>query len=451
MLENLLLYSALPLAAAVFGAVYTVKLVDEARDVRFAVYIALFLGLAAVETAGLWSVWFGDGGYSESYLEVTQTVVAVAAAVGVWVSGDALQKGEATAKERNMEMKNLRTELQDVEHEKELLERRLDDLQVYEEMVSSVPDMLFAIDESGGFIQVNEAMNRLLGFDEETLLDMGFHDVMAEERAGELSVESEEQKVLVEHEARTSSGEEFPVELHMARLRGQNDVSRGIVGMARDIRERRERMQRLDVLNRFFRHNVRNELTVVNGSADILVENLSGDDRRYAERIQERAKVLEDMSEKARTVGNLLDDRPETYSIDVSSEAMDVVEGFADDGDVSAEIEPDLQVEAADGLGFALENLVENAVLHAGDSPKVEVVVRRSGDEVVVEVHDDGPGMPEHEVQAILEGNEDALQHGSGIGLWAVKWIVDRSGGELEFDDSRLRGSCVSITLEAAE
>ncbi len=53
----------------------------------------------------------------------------------------------------------------------------------------------------------------------------------------------------------------------------------------------------------------------------------------------------------------------------------------------------------------------------------------------VVEVSDNGPGLPEHE-RAVLFGDRPItqLRHSTGLGLWLTKWILDCHGGELAYD-----------------
>jgi signal transduction histidine kinase len=69
---------------------------------------------------------------------------------------------------------------------------------------------------------------------------------------------------------------------------------------------------------------------------------------------------------------------------------------------------------------------------------------------VVVEVSDDGPGIPEGEFSPIADGGEGALDHGSGIGLWIVSWSVAAVGGELHVDTGD-GGTTVAISLPAAD
>jgi signal transduction histidine kinase len=67
-----------------------------------------------------------------------------------------------------------------------------------------------------------------------------------------------------------------------------------------------------------------------------------------------------------------------------------------------------------------------------------------------VEVRDNGPGIPEREIEPVLAGEETPLQHGSAIGLWMVRWAIDYLDGEIAFDtaDDTGRGTTVRVTLD---
>jgi signal transduction histidine kinase len=67
-----------------------------------------------------------------------------------------------------------------------------------------------------------------------------------------------------------------------------------------------------------------------------------------------------------------------------------------------------------------------------------------------VSVADDGPGIPDHERAVLTDGEETALEHGSGLGLWLVHWVVERSGGRLSFAENDPRGSVVRMDLRPA-
>jgi nitrogen fixation/metabolism regulation signal transduction histidine kinase len=52
------------------------------------------------------------------------------------------------------------------------------------------------------------------------------------------------------------------------------------------------------------------------------------------------------------------------------------------------------------------------------------------------------------EQTATVEANETALEHGSGLGLWLVYWLAEKSEADLQFDDSDLGGSAVSLVFK---
>jgi signal transduction histidine kinase len=106
---------------------------------------------------------------------------------------------------------------------------------------------------------------------------------------------------------------------------------------------------------------------------------------------------------------------------------------------------------AAPKLDVALDHVLTNAVAHNNsDQPQVDVTVRppeTTDGYAKICVVDNGPGIPTQEREVLLEGTEAPLKHGSGLGLWLVNWIVNRSGGYIAFDDNEPRGSQVTLAL----
>ncbi|MEF8851938.1 MAG: ATP-binding protein [Haloarculaceae archaeon] len=96
-------------------------------------------------------------------------------------------------------------------------------------------------------------------------------------------------------------------------------------------------------------------------------------------------------------------------------------------------------------LELAVRELVENALEHTDSD--VRVTAEATGDDYVeVRVADDGPGIARQERGVIEKGEETALEHGSGVGLWLVAWAVREYGGTVEFAD-RDDGTTVVVRL----
>jgi signal transduction histidine kinase len=243
-------------------------------------------------------------------------------------------------------------------------------------------------------------------------------------------------------------------------LEGSELTSRGgePVGRAyllRDVTERRTHEQRLDVLNRVLRHNLRNDLDAIRGFAEALERgDPDANPVDLTARIQAMANDLAALGETLSRAERLLGADPlDPESIEVDTLVRQVAETMAErypeaSVTISATgrttvIRTDFQV-----LETVLEETVENGIEHNdSEPPRVEIGVRKDGSEVVIEVRDDGPGIPEQERSVLLEGTETPLRHGSGLGLWLVYWGVVRLGGSLEFREREPRGSTVSIRL----
>ena len=230
----------------------------------------------------------------------------------------------------------------------------------------------------------------------------------------------------------------------------------GIVINSRDVTARTQSQQQAAVLQRMLRHNLRNSLVVVKGHANDLLEADDETVASRAENILDSTETLESATSYTGILSDILDSPiPEQHRYEMPALLERLVEGFRErypGAAVDVELPEEAVVIATPKLAAGLRHLLENAVEHNdADAPRVTVTVRSSADEghVDVTVADNGPGIPAHERATLLEGEERPLRHGSGLGLWIVNWIVNRSGGRISFDDNDPRGSRVTLTLPA--
>jgi signal transduction histidine kinase len=213
--------------------------------------------------------------------------------------------------------------------------------------------------------------------------------------------------------------------------------------------------ERLMVMNRVLRHNVRNDLNVVQGRADLIADRNTGVDARDAETIADVAENLVTQSDKARTLESLMGADGDRRTVDLRTvlerELASLGQSYPDVG-LAVEIPEQVFVEAAPSLDTAVGNLLENAAKHNdADAPRVTVTVERNATETELVVADNGPGVPEHELDVLTSGSETKLEHTSGLGLWTTVWVVEHSDGEIEFADNDPRGTVVRVRLPSAE
>jgi len=201
-------------------------------------------------------------------------------------------------------------------------------------------------------------------------------------------------------------------------------------------RERsRELNDRLTVLNRVLRHDIRNAVNVISGNAALLREG-TAEREQVAETIYSRAQELEGISSRARQIEQVLEaDASAVDTVDLGpmlrAKALKL-ENTYPEIDVEVDVPKSVEVRTHTLIETAIDELLDNAVEHNNaDTPRVTIdtVVRSTGvrtDDgepgVVVRIHDNGPGIPKDEIEALDRGRETDLTHTSGLGLWLVRW-----------------------------
>lgn len=97
-------------------------------------------------------------------------------------------------------------------------------------------------------------------------------------------------------------------------------------------------------------------------------------------------------------------------------------------------------------LGLAVFNLLLNAA-QASTSQPVRLVASREAGHLLIEVHDDGPGVPEALREKIFAPFFTQRAGGSGLGLVSVKSAAEAFGGSVEVGQSPLGGACFRLRL----
>ena len=198
---------------------------------------------------------------------------------------------------------------------------------------------------------------------------------------------------------------------------------------------REQRLVALGSMSSVMAHELRNPLASLKGHAQLLAEQLEGDDKakKKADRVVAEAQRIEDLTT------SLLDfvrDGPiertdvtpaslvERALADLPRDRIDVV---LDRDDAAAQP----MVIDEPRLARAVHNLIDNALKAAEDASRVEVAIvrAREGREVVITVRDHGPGIADG--SQMFEPFVTTRVRGTGLGLPVARRIAEQHGGTL--------------------
>jgi two-component system sensor histidine kinase PilS (NtrC family) len=335
------------------------------------------------------------------------------------------------------------TRLADTEAQLERLDR------LYAEVLRSLPSGVMTIGSSGRIDFVNAAGADILGGNAEDKPGPAALAALAPAGAGR---HFETSMQIAGRGQRVIGGSVAP-------LVGREDEGRVLVfqdltelrRLQKDV-ERAERLAELGRMSAGLAHEVRNPLAAMIGCLQLLPRQvgstLAEEDVRMLAIVQREAERLSALVQQFLTYARPAP--PERQQVALKRLLQDVVDavrfGLARDITLSGD-ELTLAVDPAQ-LRQVLWNLVHNAASMV-DKEKGQVAIRIAvdGDEAVVRVDDNGPGVPEELRERIFEPFYSTRPDGNGLGLATAHQLVRQHRGGLSLVESALGGACFEVRL----
>ena len=201
--------------------------------------------------------------------------------------------------------------------------------------------------------------------------------------------------------------------------------------------EMREKQKRFV---RFASHELRTPVTVGRGFAELIRDAQPG-----SQAAQDAIVVLEELDSLERIAARLLmlarmDEhwtvKPSVVPLSALFERT--VTRWRATANRDWRVSPTSAVVVADRqrIETALDSLVENAVRYTEEGGRIELAAYPDKESVVIEVRDDGPGIPDEELPYIFESfHSGSSRGGTGIGLAIVKTIVEAHRGAVSAEN----------------
>ncbi|MEF8784305.1 MAG: response regulator [Haloarculaceae archaeon] len=365
---------------------------------------------------------------------------------------DYLQK-EAVAERNDFEV--LANRIQNVVNQRKSRQK-------YELVVDNTPEGIAQVSRDGTIMAANERVAESFGVPSDDIVGANVGEVLPDKIANRWLAYGDDALTTGERVSFESSydGRYFHTYAVPVNVGGETDTFQII---SRDITQRREREQeletrteQLELINRFVRHDIRNDIDLVYSWSELLRDHVDEDGQEYIDRIRSTSDHITELTtiagEFVETVSSDSDAQLEAIPLrHALGEELEKCRSsyeaasFTLNGDI-----PAVDVRANGMLSSVFRNLLNNAVQHNdADHPQVYVTATDHGGTVEVTVADNGPGVPDDQKQTIFgKGDQGAASAGTGIGLYLVHTLVTQYGGTVTVEDSDIGGARFVVELQ---
>ena len=358
-----------------------------------------------------------------------------------------------------------------LDRERQLREER----EFIDQALDTLDDLFYVVGSAGNLRQWNARFPEVTGYSDAEIDDMAVHDFFpADERETireAVNQAVEHGRTTVEAELWTADGERIPYEFTGTRLTDTDGEVAGVVGIGRDISQRREYEQRLERQNErldeftsIVSHDIRNPLNVAEGHLELARAECGSDSLDKVSQAHERMRVLIDDLLTFARAGETATDLESVALADIVEECWQTVEGTRN----TLVVETDRQIRADTAkLRRLLANLLRNsaehgsadaqtpsddAAEHGGENITVRVGTVEDTDRHGFYVADDGAGIPADDREQVFEGGYSTGEDGTGFGLKIVQRIAEVHGWTVTATESEAGGARFEVTgLEPPE
>jgi two-component system sensor histidine kinase HydH len=209
-----------------------------------------------------------------------------------------------------------------------------------------------------------------------------------------------------------------------------------------------ERLSAIGEISARLAHDLRNPLTVIKGTVEIVKAKSKSVDTGFSEKqiemmeraVSRMANQIDDVLDfvKTQTLHTTRNSILETISLSVAK--------IKKSAELSINIVGDnLQsVYDADKLEVVFDNIIMNAVEANNERGEVSIRIKDNNNEILIEIEDSGSGVPQELMTKIFEPLFTTKQRGTGLGLASCKRIIEQHGGSISV---KTKPSIFSIKL----
>ena len=318
-------------------------------------------------------------------------------------------------------------------------------------------------------VYVNNGYEETTGYSANELLERNLRYLQgaetAEEPVAELREAIEERRpTTVELRNYRKDGEMFWNRVTVAPVRDNDGKLLNFVGFQEDVTKQKRRQkelktktEKLEILSRILRHDIKNDIQLIQGKGQGLLPKLPESERDDLRQILQTAGHINELTKSSKALIEAVTEAEldtELTRLDtVLQEEIDSAASRFPDADITVDgtLSP-TAVMANETLSSVFRNLLNNAVQHNRGETAVKVAMEQYEDEVQVSVADNGSGVPDEQKREIFGKGEHGLDsEGTGIGLYLVNQLIESYGGDVWVEDNDPAGAIFVVALPPVE
>lgn len=324
-----------------------------------------------------------------------------------------------------------------IERERQLEEttRRLNTL------VDATPLPVAVLDTSGCVQLWNQAAQDTFGYEPDEIIEERYPLFVDDTELDAVLTKICDGSILDGYETvhRARDGSRAQVELY-ARPLYDDGVVTGVIGAAIDVTSQKRRRERLDVLHRLLRHDLRNKLVVIEGYASMLAdepETGGPTNAEAAEKIVAATAELTTLSNHATQVRKVVNaNKTDVVGLpallDTLRDVKQVLPATSLDAP-SATYDVEIPAKADSAVSWLLTQVAQYV-----DEPGIDLRIEVCDRFVRVDIRGDSPLLSKGDAELITNGKETALKHGSDLDIARAYMTISSLGGDIIQIDNTL-------------
>jgi len=320
---------------------------------------------------------------------------------------------------------------------------------------NNIHDSVMILDEEKNILLLNPAMCRTFGLDAKTAIGKPVLDVLTHPDLLALVTRTETQDPLNYHEVSFPDGR-----VGNAQLTAIYEV--GFAITMQDITYLKEMDRIRSEFVHTVSHDLRSPLTSVMGYSELVerVGPLNENQRDFLNRIRDGIQHITSLVNDLLDLGNVeagFDTQRQFVQLEgILRYTLDMLQGQIKSKrlKVHTDIARSLPALRANPIRLrqVLDNVVGNAIKYSNANGEVKIAIHAEGDQVILQVTDEGLGIPPTDQQYIFDkfyrgSNISPEVEGSGLGLAIVKSIVENHQGRIWVESAVGKGSSFFIVL----